>query len=219
MKKISVFMVDDHQIVRDGIFALLIKEEKIEITGDAGHAEELFGLLTKTIPDVIIMDISMPGMSGIEITEKLSIDYPEIKVIIFSTHTDENRIFDSIKAGARGYLPKDVVRDELVKAIFTVVEGEEYLSDSISNTILIKYIKKETGQDKYSAEKTNVLSARELEILKYVAEGLAYKEIGEKLFISPRTVETHKNNIMQKLRLRSTIELVKFAIKNGIIEI
>ena len=221
MSKIKVLLVDDHQIVRDGIFALLIKETDIEIVGEASNGDELFEKLKFINPDVIILDISMPKMSGIEIAGILKRDKPHINVIIFSSYTDEKTIYKSIRAGAKGFLPKDSMREDLVDAIRKVNKGIEYMSERIPNTILMDYIQNSDTSDdeKYDNTKLLSLTKREREILKYVAEGGSYKEIGEELFISSRTVETHKTNILNKLELKTTIELVKFAIKNDLIDI
>jgi len=220
MSKIKVLLVDDHQIVRDGIFALLIKEHDIEIVGEASNGDELFEKLQFIKPDIIILDISLPKMSGIEIAGILTKDYPQIRIIVFSSYTDEETIFKSIRAGAKGFLPKDSMREDLVEAIKKVNQGFEYLSDKIPNTILMDYIKKSGNQEeKFNNSKLSSLTKREREILKLIADGMSYKEIGNELFISVRTVETHKNNILQKLELKSTIDLVKFAIKNDLIDI
>ena len=221
MSRIKVLLVDDHQIVRDGIFALLIKETDIEIVGEASNSDELFEKLEFIKPDVVILDISMPKMSGIEIANILKKDKPEIKVIIFSSYTDEKTIFQSIRAGAKGFLPKDSMREDLIDAIKKVNQGLEYMSERIPNTILMDYINNSEYSDdeKYGNSKIALLTKREKEVLNLIAEGGSYKEIAEVLFISSRTVETHKNNILQKLELKSTIELVKFAIKNDLIDI
>jgi DNA-binding NarL/FixJ family response regulator len=220
MNKIKVLLVDDHQIVRDGIFALLIKEHEIEIVGEASNGDELFDKLKFIKPEIIILDISLPKMSGIEIASILNREYPQIRIIVFSSYTDEETIFKSIRAGAKGFLPKDSMREDLVEAIKKVHQGFEYLSDKIPNTILMDYIKKSgNSDDKFNNIKLSNLTKREREILKLIAEGLSYKEIGNELYISVRTVETHKNNILQKLELKSTIDLVKFAIKNDLIDL
>lgn len=221
MEKIKLILVDDHPIVRDGIFAALMNVNNIEIVGEASNGDELLKLLNenKKKADVILLDLSMPKMSGTEITKILTEKHPHLKVLIFSSYTDEESIFSSIQAGALGYLPKDAMRDELVNAIEQVFNGQEYLSKSIPNTILMKFINKSKEGSIGETKNVSALTKRELEILRYIAEGYHYKEIGEKLFISARTVETHKNNIMQKLDLKSTIELVKYAIKNRVIEL
>ncbi len=222
MEKIRLILVDDHPVVRDGIFAALMNEKQIEVVGEASNGDDLFKLLNenKVKADVILLDLSMPKMSGAEITQILNKEHPNLRVLIFSSYTDEDSIFSSIQAGALGYLPKDAMREELVEAIQQVYNRQEYLSKSIPNTILMKFINKskESG-GAIETKKISDLTRREMEILKLIAEGYHYKEIGEKLFISARTVETHKNNIMQKLGLNSTIELVKYAIRNSVIQL
>lgn len=221
MNKTRIILVDDHPIVRDGIFAALMKVNEIEIVGEASNGDELYKLIdeNKVKADVVLLDLSMPKMSGTEIARTLKEKHPHLKILVFSSYTDEDSIFSSIQAGADGFLPKDAMRDELVTAINEVRSGKEYLSKSIPNTILMKYISKAKLEDYKDDNVNNQLTKRELEILKLIAEGLHYKEIGEQLFISARTVETHKNNIMQKLNLNSTIDMVKYAIKNKLVEI
>ncbi|MCB2219567.1 MAG: response regulator transcription factor [Bacteroidetes bacterium] len=216
MKSISVLLVDDHAIVRDGIKAL-IQTDGIEVWGEASSAKEFFSLLKVRQPDIAVLDISLPDISGIEITKKLSTEYPAIKVIILSMHLNEDFIFNSVKAGAMAYLPKNSTKQELIEAIKKVAAGEEYFSEPVSNIILKSYIKKAKNEEDDHNE--NCLSKRELEILRLFAEGKSNNEMADLLFISSRTVESHKNHIMQKLGLKSTVELIKFAIKNHIIEI
>ncbi|MEZ5081941.1 MAG: response regulator transcription factor [Bacteroidales bacterium] len=217
MTKIKVILVDDHAIVRDGIKSLISVEE-IEVINEASSAAEFFCLLKTEQPDIAILDISLPDISGIEITKKLSAEFPAIKVIILSMHLNEDFIFNAVKAGAMAYLPKNTNRKELITAILKVAEGEDYFTEPVSNIILKSYIKKAKSNHENELRE-NALSKRELEILKLFAEGKSNKEIADLLFISCRTVESHKNHIMQKLELKSTVELIKFAIKNNIIEI
>ena len=164
-----------------------------------------------------ILDISLPDISGIEITKKLKEDYPEIRVIILSMHLNEDFIFNAIKAGAMAYLPKNTSRSELLEAIEKVFNGEEFFAEPVSNIILKSYIKKAKKDEADEQEKE--LTKRETEILTLFAEGKNNKEIADMLYISTRTVESHKNHIMQKLELKSTVELIKFAIRNHLIEI
>jgi len=217
MDKIKVVLVDDHDIVRDGIKALVSTEE-IEVINEASSAQEFYTILNSQKPDIAILDISLPDHSGIEITKRLNVEYPQIKVIILSMHLNEDFIFNAVKAGAMAYLPKNSNRKELIDAIHMVAKREEYFSEPVSNIILKSYVKKaKTIEGEKKVEDT--LSKRELEILTLFAEGKSNKEIANMLFISSRTVESHKNHIMQKLELKSTVELIKFAIKNNIIEI
>jgi DNA-binding NarL/FixJ family response regulator len=216
MSKIKIMLVDDHQIVRDGIKALLSTEDSIQIIDEASDGDELLSKLRNKKPDILIMDISMPKMSGIELLKIVSKEYPDIKVLILSMYTNEDFVFNAVKSGAMGYLPKNTSRKILIEAIQTIYAGEEYFSKEISNIILKSYIKKAQKYDDSSDRKREMLSIRELEILKLVAEGKSNQEIAEKLFISIRTVESHKNHIMQKMELKSTVDLIKYALKNNL---
>jgi DNA-binding NarL/FixJ family response regulator len=217
MEKIRLILVDDHQLVRTGIANLLTGEPGFEIIGEAADAKELFDLLKKSRPDITILDIALPGMSGIEITKKLHNDFPGIRILILSMHTSEEFIFNAINSGARGYLPKNTSRKELIEAIYAIQRGEEYFAESISNVILKSYIKKAKSDSPDDQNNENLLSKREIEVLKLFAEGLTNQEIADKLFISIRTVESHKNHIMARLELKTTVDLVKFAIRNNIV--
>lgn len=217
MEKIKLILVDDHQLVRTGIANLLSGEASFEIIGEASESREMFDLLRQLQPDIAVLDIALPGMSGIEITKKLHNDYPGIRILILSMHTSEEFIFNAINSGARGYLPKNTSRRELIEAIYAIHRGEEYFAESISNVILKSYIKKAKSNSSDDENKENLLSKRELEVLKLFAEGMTNQEIADKLFISIRTVESHKNHIMARLELKTTVDLVKFAIRNNIV--
>lgn len=218
MNKIKIIIVDDHQVVRDGIVASLMFYEDIEVIAEASNGKKLIEKLDEFSPDVIILDIAMPDMSGIEACKILKKDFPEIKIIIFTGNESRESIFDALKAGADAFLPKETDREELIKAIYAVNKGEKYISKIISNTVIIDFINSEKN---INQENKNIceLSEREHEVLKQIADGLSYKEIGEKLFISVKTVEKHKRNILDKLKLDTTVDLVKYAIKNKIIEL
>lgn len=219
MRTIRIALVDDHQIVRDGIRSLLSEELGIEVITEAADAQGFIDSLGTTIPNVAIVDISLPGMSGIELTKRLNADFPNIKVVILSMHTTQEFIFNAIKAGAKGYLPKNITRAELVDAITEVNAGNEYFSKDISGIILKNYLSHVKNPEKLNSIKEQELTPRELEILKLVAEGYSNLLIADKLYISVRTVESHKNHIMQKLELTTTVELVKYALKNRIIDL
>lgn len=210
MDKIKIILVDDHQMFRDGVKSVLNDEKNIDIIGEVGTGGDLYELLKLQKPDLIITDISLPGISGVEIAKYISENYPEIKILILSMHSNEEFIIRALSVGANGYLPKDTSMNELLDAINTIYMGENYFNKDISNTILKSIINKskdEKGNGK-------CLTKREKEVIALVVEGLSNKEIAEKLFISVRTVDSHKNNIMQKLNLKSSVELVKYAIKN-----
>ncbi len=211
--------MDDHQLVRDGIKALLISAEDLTILGEASSGRECFEKIAIEAPDILILDISLPDTNGIEITKRITAEYPDTRVLILSMYTNEDFIFNSVKAGAKGYLPKNTSREELLSAIQTIHDGEEFFADSISRIMLKSYVRKAKEEDLSAQGGPVPLTTREIEILKLFAEGFINKEISDQLDISIRTVETHKNHIMKKLELKSTVELIKYAIRNKIVEI
>lgn len=214
----KIILADDHQIFRDGIRALISDEKNFEVIGEASDGEELLSLLKTNKPDIIVLDITMPNISGIELTKIITEQYPDINILILSMHKNEEFVVHAMINGAKGYLPKDTSRKELLDAINSIINGEEYLGKLISSSILKSYIKKSfTGFDRLDKEEQ--LTAREIEIIGLIGKGFSNKEIAEKLFISVRTVDSHKNHIMCKLKLRTTAELIIYGIKNKIIEI
>jgi DNA-binding NarL/FixJ family response regulator len=214
----KIILVDDHKLVRDGIKSLLKSEKEIQIIGEVSGGRELIELVQDKMPDIVITDISMPDMNGIELTRYLSENYPSIHVLILSMHLDENYIIDCVKLGARGYLPKDINPQELIKAIHLIHAGGTYFSHEISKIGFNSYIEKARQSDKKAALLEH-LTEREIEIIQLVAEGLMNKEISDQLNISIRTVDNHKSNILRKLNLKSSIDIVKYAIKNEIIKL
>lgn len=217
METIKIIIVDDHKIIRDGLRSLLLGSGEIEIIAEAGHGYQLFDLLKEKQPDVIVLDIALPKISGIEITKIISKDYPRIKILILTANTDEHTFISSVKAGAKGFLPKNTSKEEFVEAVKIVYTGKHYFGNNISETLykaLTDFLV--NGKDNHQEEK---LSAREIDIIRLFALGHSYKEIAERLYISTRTVETHKNNILKKLGLKNTVDLVKYAIKEKIIEL
>lgn len=217
MNKIKVILADDHKIFLDGIKTLIAESYDLEIVGIASSAEALIELARNTPTDIVITDITMKGMSGIEATKIITSEFPEVRVLILSMHTNEEFVLNSVKAGADGYLPKDTSIEELIEAIHTLHRGGQYFSKSISEFFFKNYIKKyRYEQNLIENEK---LTQREIEILKLAAAGQSSKEIADKLFISVKTVDTHKNHIMQKLKLKNSAELALFAVKNKLIEI
>ncbi len=216
--KIKVILVDDYEIVRAGTMAVLSTDKQIKIIGEASGSEELFELLKTTQPDVILLDIMMPGKTGLEITKILNKEYPNIKIIIFSGLTEDESFYLAIKSGAHGLMPKNALNTELITAIKKVYEGEDFISKSIPIAKLMSFIKK-SDIELEKEEKEIDLTNRQIEIIQLISESKSYREIGNLLHISERTVETHKTRILQKLGLNSVIDLVKFAIKNSIIEL
>ncbi|MDD3687008.1 MAG: response regulator transcription factor [Bacteroidales bacterium] len=214
---IKLALVDDHKILRDGIKISLLGNDEILLVLECASSEELLKQYKKYNPDVFVLDMNLPGIEGDELTKLLIQDNQQSKIIILSALTDEDSVMKAIKAGAKGYLSKDAGTDELLIAIKSVYNGEEYFGGQISKIVFRSYTKL-FNQDKHSTE-SPLLSEREIEILKCFADGLTYKETADKLFISPRTVETHKNSIMSKLGLKTLADLIKWAIKNNIIQL
>ncbi len=216
-RKIRVFLLDDHHLVRDGIKALLSEDKTIEVVGEASEGQELFRKIKHLRPDVVLADVSLPGMSGIEITRKITEDYPDTKVMMLSMYTNEEFITKSIKAGAKGYLPKNTTRKELTSAIQAVSQDREYFAGSVSHTLLSSFVQKVRKHPENREDQAPSLTARETEILKLFARGLSNSDIANELFISIRTVESHKNHIMSKLGLKTPAELMLYAIRNKIV--
>ena len=219
MSKIRVLIVDDHQIVRDGIRRLLKDEDDIELIGSVGSGMEVLDFIKCNQPDILITDLSMPNMSGIELTSRLMKLSPDIKVLILSMFNNEEYIVSAIQAGAKGYLPKqDSTTEILLEAIRTISNGDEFYSPSISKIVLKSFINKVKNASVGDVSKKHQLTSREMEILKLYVEGCTNNEIAEKLNLSVFTIKTHKNNIMQKYNFKSTVEMIKFALRNNIVE-
>jgi DNA-binding NarL/FixJ family response regulator len=219
MGKTRVLIVDDHRIVREGIEKILSGENDIELIGSVSSGKDVLNFLNENRPDILIADLSMPDMSGIELTAKISDLFPDIKVLILSMFNNEDYIVSAIQAGAKGYLTKqDSTTAILLEAIRTIVSGEEFFSPSISKTVLKSFLKNIKKMSVTDISKKYQLTSREREILKLYVEGYSNKEIAEKLNLSIFTVKTHKNNIMQKYNFKSNVEMIKFALRNNIVE-
>ena len=217
MTKIKVLLAEDHTIVRKGIRSLLDGEANIEVVGEAEDGREAIEKVEQLSPDIVLMDNTMPILNGLEATRQIKKRFPEIKVLILTMHTNEEYIFQFLRAGASGYLVKQTAPTELVSAIEAVYRGDSFLSPSISKTIIEEFVRQTdaTGQwDSYEA-----LTDREREVLQLLAEGFSSKEISDHLHISVKTVGVHKINLMHKLNLHSQSELTKYAIRKGIISL
>jgi len=211
-------LADDHQIFRDGIKSLLSDDLEIEVFAEASNSGELLSMLKVNRPDILILDITIPTISGIELTKIITSEYPEVRILILSMHKNNDYVVNAMINGAKGYLPKDTSRKELLEAIHTIAQGDEYLGKLISASILRSYIKR-THSGFERLDKDEQLTTREIEIIKLVGQGMSNKEIADNLFISIRTVDSHKNHIMNKLKIKSTAELIIYGIKNKIIDI
>ena len=218
MEKIKVLIVDDHDIVILGLKALLSRNHDIEIVAITTDGEETIKKVEELEPDVVVLDIDLPKISGIEVTEFITKNFPHVKVLLHTSYADEAHIVSGFEAGASGYVPKTFKTDQLIEAIRTVYRGERYIKGSVSELFIASYFKSKKTDEGADLVKES-LTKREIEILKLITEGLANQSIADNLHISVRTVEAHKHNIMKKLDIFNTAELVKYALKNNIISL
>lgn len=215
MDKIRIVLADDHTLMRGGIRLLLERQPDFVVVGEADNGREAVALAETEEPAVVVMDIGMPQLNGIDAARQMVTRNPKIAVIILSMHSDESYVLRSLKAGARGYLLKDSAEAELIKAIRSVCEGRTYFSPAISRMLLEDYIRQLQQRDE--VDSYELLSAREREVLQLVAEGKSNKEVASLLNVSVYTVETHRTHILQKLNLHSVPELILYAVRKGII--
>jgi two-component system response regulator NreC len=212
---IKVILADDHQIVRHGLRSLLSKEPDIVVVGEADNGRAVVRLVQELSPQVVIMDISMPDLNGIEATRQILSDFSGVKVIALSMHSDSLFVLNMFKAGASGYLLKDCALEELVKAVRTVMNRKVYLSPSISDIVVKDFVIGWSPEDS-SSSAYSILTAREREVLQLMAEGKTTNQIAESLCISVKTVEAHRKQLMTKLDIHSVAELTKYAIRQGL---
>jgi two-component system response regulator NreC len=211
---IRVLLAEDHTIVRKGLRSLLEGEADIEVIGEAKDGRKAVQMTQQLQPDVVLMDISMPGLSGLEATRQIKRRVPEVKVLVLTRHADEEYVFQILRAGASGYVVKKAAPAELVAAIHAVYRGDSFLSPAISRTVIEEYVRQAEAMVKDSYDQ---LTDREREVLQLIAEGHSSREIGELLHISEKTVRTHRANLMDKLDIHSTAELTQYAIRKGVI--
>ena len=214
MKKARVLLVDDHAVLRQGLKVLLSQEADIQVVGEAENGREALERIAELQPNVVVTDISMPGLNGIETTRQLRRQYPEIKVVVLSMHADEEYVFQVLNAGAAGYVLKQSDSIEILTAIRAVLADGSFLSPMISQTVIDGYIRNARNQDEQQDELT-LLTPREREVLQLLAEGLSNREIAAQLSISVKTVETHRSNMMNKLEVKNKTELIKYALRRG----
>jgi len=213
---ISIFIVDDHKVFRQGITSLIDYEEDIEVIGTAGSIQEFMETILNYEPDIILMDITLKDGEGPEATKWILDKKPDCKVLIFSMHQEDKYVKKVLASGARGYLLKDAGTKEMLKAIRTVYEGETFYSQPIMQSIVSQLMDNKTPKKNLVGKN---LTKRELEILKLIAEEKSNKEIANSLFISTRTVDAHRRNLLEKLQAKNTASLVKHAIRLGLIEL
>jgi two-component system, NarL family, response regulator NreC len=211
MKRIRILLADDHAVVRRGFQMILAEQSDMEIVGEAGNGREALELAAKLKPDVVVMDVAMPELNGIEATRRMAENAPHARVLALSMHKDSVYVRETLRAGARGCLLKDSVAADLVSAVRAVAAGEGYLSPAVSDAVLDDYRRHVTNP-------IDLLTSREREVLQMLAEGKTNKEIAVILNLSVYTVDAHRGRIMEKLNLHSITELVRFAVRNGLID-
>lgn len=217
MKKIKILIADDHQVVRRGIFTLLEDENDIEIVGEASDGLEAIDKTKSLRPDIVLLDISMPKLTGIEVAEIISQNHQPVRSLIFSMHNNEEYIMKSVESGAYGYILKDTTKDEMLTALRTVADGKKYFANPVSNILVDnlmsrpKRTKLGKGKDEYN------ISNKEKVVLKHIVNGLNSREIAEKLGLSVRTVDNHRAHIMKKTGVKNSIELVKLAMRESLV--
>jgi DNA-binding NarL/FixJ family response regulator len=215
MKKLRILLADDHIVMRTGLRALLERQPNLEVVGESENGRETVALAASLRPDVVVMDVGMPVLNGIEATQTIVTQCPTIAVVILSMHADESYVMRALKAGARGYLLKDSAAADLISAIQAVSQKKSFFSTKVSRILAEDYIR--VLKQKGAVDSYDLLTSREREILQLLAEGKANKEVATDLNISPYTVETHRSHIMEKLNLHNPAELILYAVRKGII--
>ncbi len=210
---IRILLADDHTIIRKGLRSLLEKEPEMEVVGEAEDGRKALRLVQELVPDIIVMDISMPNLNGIDATHEIVSKFPEVKVIALSIHSNKRFVAGRLKAGASGYILKECLFDELVQAIRTVIDGGTYLSPRITGVVVEDYVEHLVATVDSPLAK---LTDREHEVLQLLAEGRTAKQIALELHVSPKTIESNRHNIMAKLDIHSLAELTKYAIREGL---
>ena len=219
MKKVKLIFADDHGIVRDGLRTLFRSDRMFAVAGEASNGEEAVQLAAKLKPDIAILDISMPKLNGIEATKIIKSRHPEIKVLILTIHDREDFVYELIQAGASGYVLKNAAKREIFEAVRTVAGGESYFSPGVSKLQIDGVIKRTKEQPTEGTAGGGLLTKREEEILRRIADGLTSREIADALHISFRTVNSHRTNLMQKLDIHDTAGLVRYAIQAKLVDV
>ncbi len=216
MDKIQILLVDDHAVVRTGLRMLLENEEDLVLIGEAGNGKQALELATELKPDVVIMDITLPDMSGIEVTQQLKQEHPEVAVVALTIHEDQQYFFEMLRVGASAYVPKRAAPDDLINAIRAAHRGEVYIYPSLGKLLVNDFLSRANEGDEKAA--VDGLTLREQEVLARLADGRTNDEIADELVISTHTVARHRENLMGKLGLHNRSELVKYAIRKGLIK-
>jgi len=217
--KKSILIIDDHPLFREGLKAIIERDSKFEVVGEAGTGREGLRMVKKLKPDLVLVDISLPDQSGIELTREIRSLLSDTRVMIISMHSKIDYIAEAFQAGATGYVVKESASERLLHALEYVSRDEYFLDSSVSQEVVKKLMESPAREAKITNAAYGTLTPREQEIMRLLAEGLSAKQVAEKLFISPKTVENHRSNIMSKLGLHSTVELIRYAAKLGLIDV
>jgi DNA-binding NarL/FixJ family response regulator len=215
----NIIIIDDHPLFREGLKTIISRDNRFKVVGEAGSGHEGFEMVKKLKPDLVVIDISLPDQSGIQLARDLRERLSEIKILIVSMHSKIDYIAEAFQAGATGYVVKESASERLLQGLKSVAKGDYYLDSSVSHAVVENLMKSPLKAAKITDADYATLTPREQEVMRLLAEGLSSKAVAEKLFISPKTVENHRANIMNKLGLHSTIELVRYAAKLGLIDV
>jgi len=215
----TILIVDDHPLFREGLISLLAKQTGYEVVGEAREGEEGIAKAGELHPDLVLMDISLPDMNGIDASRRIRLSLLETKVIMLSMHSKIDFITDAFKAGASGYITKDATGEKLLECLETVMQGGYYMDMAVSQIVVKNLLMTKEDSARIQNPAYDTLTPREQEIMRFIAEGLSMKQIADKLFISQKTVENHRASIFSKLNIHSTMELIRYAAKYGLIDV
>jgi DNA-binding NarL/FixJ family response regulator len=219
VKKKTILIIDDHPLFREGLKAIIGRDAHFEVVGEAGNGREGLRIAKELEPDLVLVDISLPDTSGIQLTREIRTLLSDTRILIVSMHSKIDYIAEAFQAGATGYVIKESASERLIKGLEYASRGDYFLDSSVSQQVVKRLMDSPAKDEKIKDAAYGNLTPREQEIMRLLAEGLSRKEIGEKLFISPKTVENHRTNIMNKLDLHSTIELIRYAARLGLIDV
>jgi len=215
----QLMIVDDHPLFREGLKTIIDRDKKYSVVSETGNGKEGMKLAQTHKPDIMLVDISMPGKNGIQMIRELREALPETKFIIISMHSEADYIVEAFRAGATGYMIKESAASNLIRGLDTVASGEMFLDNALSQEVVFKLLQAKANPSKDEQDPYSTLTAREQEVMRMLAEGLTTKEVAERLYISPKTVENHRTNLMKKLGLQSTVELIRYAARLGLIDL